>query len=245
MAKKSAEDMKEEDKKEEVPKEEKAKKEMPEKDDKKEEKVVSKGQVGPEGKCLNCGIGLDEGERIISNKEGHFCSSKCEDEFMSTNKSVSKAPTETDEDDEDLSDMNEDEKKSYAALKSKVKKKLLKSGNSVNPQESAEQSESAEHTTKSVKMNLEKSPLYVSLSKQLENMEKAWDSKISALEKSQNDRLDNIKKGMAEIKATEEKMEKFYKQPLYKSAVDAMGPEAVKVGSIQEQKEAGKVRYRN
>lgn len=219
MAKKSAEDIKDEEKKEE------SKKAMPEdKDDKKEEKVVSK------------------------------------------------APTETDDDDEDLSEMSDDEKKSYKALKQKVKKKLVKA-TEMNPQQSAESSETAEHTIspgegksgqnmqegessidgkreqdtpmgKSAEMNLAKSPLYMKLTQNFESIEKSFKERMDALEKSQKARFETLSKGMADMKAAEEKLSKFYSQPLYKSAVDSQGPEAIKTeGSVKEQIEKGKVRF--
>lgn len=85
-------------------------------------------------------------------------------------------------------------------------------------------------------VDLNKSPLYVELSKQIGEMNKALMGKVNAIEKSMNDRLVNLQKTMSAV-------EKFYDRPLYKSVDENVNPEAVQAQSISKQIESGKVRF--
>jgi len=91
---------------------------------------------------------------------------------------------------------------------------------------------------KSVNPDLMKSPLYKSLSVQIDGIREAVSKKVDALEKSVNDRLNNVLKDM-------DKIETFYKQSFYKAIDDGVGPEGIQSQSISKQIEAGKVRFRN
>ena len=91
---------------------------------------------------------------------------------------------------------------------------------------------------KSVNPDLLKSPLFMSLSKQMDGIREAVSKKITALEKSVNDRLNNVMKDMGKI-------EKFYKQGFYKAINENTGPETVKQQTISKQITDGEVRYRN
>lgn len=92
---------------------------------------------------------------------------------------------------------------------------------------------------KSVSPELMKSPLFLELDGQIEGMKKAFDHKLDALNKSMNDRLANIQKGI-------DKVENFYKKaPLYKAVEDSVGAEAAVKKGIKEQIAEGKVRYSN
>jgi hypothetical protein len=86
--------------------------------------------------------------------------------------------------------------------------------------------------SKSVSPDLVKSPLYTGLSSQIEELKKAMDSKLSAVEKSYNDRLDNMKKSL----------EQFYSGSFYKAAAIESAPEA---NSFEKQLEKGEIRFRN
>jgi len=90
---------------------------------------------------------------------------------------------------------------------------------------------------KSVEPDLLKSPLFVNLSKQLDGIREAVSNKITALEKSVNDRLNNVLKDM-------DKIEKFYKQSFYKAIDENVAPESVQRQSISKQIADGEVRYR-
>jgi hypothetical protein len=92
------------------------------------------------------------------------------------------------------------------------------------------------YTGKSVEPDLLKSPLFVELSGQIEQFQKTFDKKILAVEKSVSDRLANIQKAM-------EKVEAFYKQPMYKAVSENVSPESVQKQSIKEQIEKGKIRF--
>lgn len=159
-------------------------------------------------------------------------------------------------------------------MKAKKKKKVYKTdGLAINPEESAEQSQTAEHTTttdsvintrqnvfvpssgiqvartqetpmgvvpaikKSATADLMKSPLFISITKQMDSMQEALSNKVAALEKSVSDRLKNIKTDV-------EKIEKFYSGSFYKAASEEVNPEGIQAQTISKQIEAGKVRYR-
>jgi hypothetical protein len=73
-----------------------------------------------------------------------------------------------------------------------------------------------------------KSPLYTEMSKQLSLIQKGVNTKLDAIEKSVADRLSNIQKAL----------DKFYSQPLYKSA-DMMPV----TPTMKEQMAEGKVKF--
>lgn len=151
----------------------------------------------------------------------------------------------------------------------KKKKKAKKAaGQSLNPEESASQSTTPEHTTtpgevvggkqnvfvpsssvdgkreqetpmgKGFEPDLQKSPLFVNISKQLEAMQAAMETKVEALQKSVDDRMKNIKSDV-------EKLEKFYSGSFYKAASEEVGPESIKQESFAKMLAEGKVKYRN
>ena len=91
---------------------------------------------------------------------------------------------------------------------------------------------------KSVNPDLMKSPLFVSLSSQIDGIRDAVGKKVDALEKSVNDRLNNVLKDMAKI-------EKFYKQSFYKAIDENVAPESTINVPISKQIEEGKIRFRN
>lgn len=92
------------------------------------------------------------------------------------------------------------------------------------------------YSGKSVQPDLMKSPLFVQLNKQLDEMKKASEKKLEAMEKSMTDRLANITKTLA-------KVEEFYNKPLYKGFAENVNPEAVQRKTISKQLEDGKVRF--
>lgn len=85
--------------------------------------------------------------------------------------------------------------------------------------------ETTHYSGKSANLELQKSPLFMELSKQM-----------AALEKSVMDRLNNIQKMTA-------KVEKFYQQPFYKAIDENASPEGVQKMSVKEQIEKGNVRF--
>src|SRR3972149_6595827 len=95
----------------------------------------------------------------------------------------------------------------------------------------------SEATVKKYKTNLMKSPLFVSITKQMDSMQETLSRKVEALEKSVSDRLKNIKKDV-------EKIEKFYSQSFYKAASEEVNPEGIQAQSISKQIADGKVRFR-
>lgn len=103
---------------------------------------------------------------------------------------------------------------------------------------SAGQSPSEVSYGKSVEPDLMKSPLFTGLSSQMTELQKAFEKKLEAMEKSFNDRVANINKSVAEI-------EKFYKQPFYKAINENVNPEAVEQKPFSKQIADGKVRYSN
>jgi hypothetical protein len=92
------------------------------------------------------------------------------------------------------------------------------------------------YSGKSVEPDLMKSPLFVELSGEIEDLQKAVAKKVDAIEKSVSDRLDNIQKSV-------EKIEKFYKQPFYKAIDENVSPESTTRKSIEKQLEDGKIRF--
>lgn len=91
---------------------------------------------------------------------------------------------------------------------------------------------------KSVRTNLMKSPLFVNINKQLDEMRKSYEKKLTAMEKSMADRLTNITKTLKNV-------EEFYNKPLYKGFAENVNPEAVRSKTISKQLEDGKVRFSN
>lgn len=177
-----------------------------------------------------------------------------------------------DDEDEDLSEMNEDEKKKYKELKQKAKKKMVKSEGSLNPEESESKGSSAGNTTtpqpvigqsqnvfvpqsginvsreqvtpmgKSAEIDLTKSPLWNGINSKLDEMNDAFKKRLESMEKSHSDRINNMKQDMEK---TAKNLEKFYNGSFYKAASDEVGPESIKKDSIKDQIEKGMVRYRN
>jgi hypothetical protein len=88
---------------------------------------------------------------------------------------------------------------------------------------------------KSASPDLNKSPLFVELTKQINGIQKALATKLEAVEKSYNDRLANLQKTL----------DKFYAQPFYKSVNENVNPEAVLQQSIAKQIEKGSIEFRN
>ena len=186
-------------------------------------------------------------------------------------KKKSKKSADDDKDDEDLEkeeDMEDEEEddEEDAKKKKKKSKKSKKGEGNINPEESEEDAEdinggsqgtpSAKPTNmnvavssvdgkreqvipagKSVNPDLIKSPLFTELSSQLDGLQKSFEQRFEALEKSFKSRIDNVQKTVG-------KVEKFYKQPFYKSADQGLGPESIQKQSISEQIEKGQVRYR-
>lgn len=89
------------------------------------------------------------------------------------------------------------------------------------------------YSGKSADMN--KSPVFREISKQIADMGKAMDQKFAAIEKSFEDRVKNMQKAV----------EKFYSQPLYKAVGENNGPEATLRKGISEQIKDGQVRFNN
>jgi hypothetical protein len=92
------------------------------------------------------------------------------------------------------------------------------------------------YSGKSANTDLNKSPLFIELSKQMTGLDKAIKAKIEALEKSMSDRIANAQKAL-------NKIEKFYSQPFYKAIDESVSPEATMHKSIEEQIKAGKVQF--
>jgi len=92
------------------------------------------------------------------------------------------------------------------------------------------------YSGKSANTDLNKSPLFIELSKQMTGLDKAIKAKIEALEKSMSDRIANAQKAL-------NKIEKFYNQPFYKAIDESVSPEATMHKSIEEQIKAGKVQF--
>ena len=95
---------------------------------------------------------------------------------------------------------------------------------------------------KSVEPDLMKSPLYMGISKQIEEMRTALDSKFEAVYKSYNDRLDNMTK---ELQKAEKAMQEFYSKSFQKAYGENVSPESTQLLSIEKQIEMGKVRFSN
>lgn len=172
--------------------------------------------------------------------------------------------------DEDTSDLNDEEKAAYIKLKSRVKKRAVKAAgagesptdvkpnsgeNTISPNTSTPSAPqnvfvpqssvtvAREHNTpmgKSVNPDLMKSPLYNGISEQIEATRLSLDSKMAAVEKSYNARLDNLQKELAK---TEEVLKKFYSQSFYKAAAENVSPEGTQHETIAKQLEAGKIRF--
>ena len=107
----------------------------------------------------------------------------------------------------------------------------MATGNSNSPS-------SISYAGKSASMDLQKSPLFVELSKQIAELNNSVTAKLSAVEKSVNDRVANLNKSV-------EKVEAFYKQPFYKAVNENVSAEGVLSKGIQAQIDEGKVRYTN
>jgi len=90
---------------------------------------------------------------------------------------------------------------------------------------------------KSVEPDLTKSPLFLNLSSQIDGIRDSVSKKVESLEKSVNDRLNNISKDM-------EKIEKFYNQSFYKAINENVAPEGTQAQSISKQISDGNVRFR-
>ena len=92
------------------------------------------------------------------------------------------------------------------------------------------------YSGKSANTDLMKSPLFVNINKQLDEMRKSYEKKLTAMEKSMTDRLANITKTLKNV-------EEFYNKPLYKGFAENTNPEAVQRKTISKQLEDGKVRF--
>jgi hypothetical protein len=92
------------------------------------------------------------------------------------------------------------------------------------------------YSGKSVNPDLLKSPLFVELSGQLENLQKAFNKKLEAVEKSVSNRIVNLQKSIGQV-------EKFYNQPFYKAIDEGFGPEGIQKQTITQQIKEGKVRF--
>jgi len=92
------------------------------------------------------------------------------------------------------------------------------------------------YSGKSFKPDLMKSPLWMNINKQLDELRKAYEKKLEAMEKSMTDRLTNITKTLKNV-------EEFYNKPLYKGFAENVNPEAVRKDTISKQIAEGKVRY--
>jgi len=92
------------------------------------------------------------------------------------------------------------------------------------------------YSGKSASTDLMKSPLFVNINKQLDEMRKSYEKKLTAMEKSMTDRLANITKTLKNV-------EEFYNKPLYKGFAENTNPEAIRSKTISKQIEDGKVRF--
>lgn len=93
------------------------------------------------------------------------------------------------------------------------------------------------YSGKSARADLQKSPLFVGLSKEVQSFQRAIEKKMDAMEKSFGDRITNLNK-------TLKKVEEFYNRPLRKGFAENVSPEGTQGESISTQIEKGKVRYR-
>ncbi len=169
---------------------------------------------------------------------------------------------------EDEEALDEDEKKSFRAMKEKIKAhKMRKAGTSLNPEESGEESTSDSHSTtpgkmtgakqdvfnpssdvdgkrtqstpmdgmhKSVAPDMTKSPLFISLNKQMDEMKDVVSKKFESALKSMNDRMINLEKG---IKAIEN-------MPLYKAAsTDGQAAPVEANESLAKKAAEGKIKF--
>ncbi len=80
---------------------------------------------------------------------------------------------------------------------------------------------------KAAQMNLQKSPMFMELSKNIHEMQKALTTKLESVEKSCEDRIANLQKTIS-------KVEEFYKKPLYKGFAENINPEAIQKESVKE-----------
>jgi len=94
----------------------------------------------------------------------------------------------------------------------------------------------ASYSGKSVNPDLMKSPLFVELSGQIDEFQKAVSKKIEAVEKSVSDRMVNIQKAISQI-------EEFYKKPFYKAIDENVSPESIMKETIETQIKNKQVRY--
>lgn len=203
-------------------------------------------------------------EPVRTYKEGE---SEPEEKPAMTKESEGMADDVPDEEDGQEEEDDDDE------IKAKKKKTVKDLGLAENEQESAEDSQTDEHTTttdsvintrqnvfvpssgievarvqetpmgvvpagikKAARADLMKSPLFISITKQMDSMQEALSNKVAALEKSVSDRLKNIKTDV-------EKIEKFYSGSFYKAASEEVNPEGIQAQSITKQIAEGKVRY--
>jgi len=78
--------------------------------------------------------------------------------------------------------------------------------------------------------------LFVELSKQIDGLQEAVSKKFEAMEKSMKDRVANIED-------TAKKIEKFYKQPMYKAVSESFGTEGTVKKSISQQLADGQINF--
>lgn len=184
-----------------------------------------------------------EKKKEKAKKEEDEQDSEVEKEESSDKESEKKKKEVEDPDEEE--DEEEDNKEEVKKADEKDTKKDNSESNTVKePQDvfvpSTKSSKDNEQKTtmdKSVNPDLLKSPLFVTLSSQIDGIRDAVSKKVDALEKSVNDRLNNVLKDM-------EKIEKFYEQSFYKARDENVAPESTRTKPISKQIEEGKVRYR-
>ena len=99
-----------------------------------------------------------------------------------------------------------------------------------------EQSTPMDGLHKSVEPDFQKSPLFVSMSKQLEDMRDVFSKKYDATFKSMNDRMTNLQ-------ATLDKMEEFYQKSFIKSPSQEIPAEKKSDEGLSKQLGTGRVQY--
>lgn len=89
---------------------------------------------------------------------------------------------------------------------------------------------------KSVDPDFQKSPLYVEMNKQMDNLAVVFSKKLDSVEKSVKDRIDNVLKMM-------EKIEEFNKKSFNKAYSEEIGQVPLDKAGIEEVMKTGKARF--
>lgn len=89
---------------------------------------------------------------------------------------------------------------------------------------------------KSFEGDFQKSPLYVEMSKQMDNMSSAFSKKMDAVEKSVNDRMANILKMM-------EKIDKFNQSSFNKAYTENLTEKGIESEGVEKALKEGKARF--